>query len=57
MRKAKLEDARSVDGDSGRAQTQADFREGKFQVLVSTDAGNEGIDRGSGSGRVCSLMA
>ena len=57
MRKAKSEDARSVDGDSGRAQTQADFRESKFQVLVSTDAGNEGIDRGSGSGRVCSLMA
>ena len=27
-----------------RAQVQADFREGKFQVLVSTDAGNEGID-------------
>ncbi len=27
-----------------RAKTQANFREGEFQVLVSTDAGNEGID-------------
>ncbi len=27
-----------------RAKVQAAFREGEFQVLVSTDAGNEGID-------------
>lgn len=32
------------DNHLSRAQTQADFRKGDFQVLVSTDAGNEGID-------------
>ncbi|MDE0120546.1 MAG: helicase-related protein [bacterium] len=32
------------DNHLARAQTQADFRKGDFQVLVSTDAGNEGID-------------
>ncbi len=33
-----------VDNHLTRAKTQADFRKGDFQVLVSTDAGNEGID-------------
>ena len=33
-----------VDDHLTRAKTQADFRNGDFQVLVSTDAGNEGID-------------
>ena len=33
-----------ADNHLARAQTQADFRRGEFQVLVSTDAGNEGID-------------
>ena len=33
-----------ADSHLARAKTQADFRKGEFQVLVSTDAGNEGID-------------
>ena len=33
-----------TDNHLARAQTQASFRRGEFQVLVSTDAGNEGID-------------
>ncbi|MXX01143.1 MAG: DUF3883 domain-containing protein [Acidimicrobiia bacterium] len=39
--------SRRYSGDENhltRAQTQADFQKGDFQVLVSTDAGNEGID-------------
>lgn len=39
--------ARSYSGDDDhqeRAEIQANFMSGKFEVIVSTDAGNEGID-------------
>ena len=32
------------DSHAERSKVQSDFKEGRFEVLVSTDAGNEGID-------------
>ena len=32
------------DDHAERVRVQSDFKEGRFQVIVSTDAGNEGID-------------
>lgn len=32
------------DDPAERVKVQSDFKEGRFQVIVSTDAGNEGID-------------